>query len=152
MPFYRAAIGNAHSVNFRDGIRHGDTSADQILLQFAYEPADCRILYTPKMTVDVTTIWKAVADSTWGEASECIAGSVATDTTGEYGKHGRGLKRGMRRRVAGKIEDYSLDLYTDVKDTVLSGDAIMFPKSKNVRLPGGVSLRRAIRIIPIEKL
>ena len=56
------------------------------------------------MTVDVTAIWKAVADSTWGGASKCIAGSVATDTTGGYGKHGKGLKRGMRR-AAGKIEN-----------------------------------------------
>ena len=28
LPFYRAAIGTAHNVNLRDGIRHGDTSAD----------------------------------------------------------------------------------------------------------------------------
>ena len=48
LPFYRAAIGTAHNVNFRDGIRHGDTSADQIPLQFVYEPADCQILYTPE--------------------------------------------------------------------------------------------------------
>ena len=90
MPFYCAAIGTAHNVNFRDGIWHGDTSADQILLQFVYEPADCRTLYTSEMTVDVTVIWKAVADPTWGGASKCIAGSVATDTTGGYGKHGKG--------------------------------------------------------------
>jgi hypothetical protein len=30
-------------------------------------------------------------------------------------------------RAAGKIENYLLDLYTDLKDTVLSGDAIMIP-------------------------
>ncbi|XTI84222.1 hypothetical protein V2W45_1479249 [Cenococcum geophilum] len=98
LPFYRAAIGTVHNVNFRDGIRHGDTSADQIPLQFVYEPADCWILYT-----------------------KCIAGSVATDTTGGYGKHGRGLKRGMRRRAAGKIENYLLDLYMDLyMDLMLS--------------------------------
>lgn len=119
MPFYRAAISAAHNVNFRDGIRHGDTSADQIPLQFVYEPADCWILYTPEMTVNVTAIWKAVADSTWGGASKYITGSVATNTTGGYGEHGRGLKRGVRRRATGKIEDYPLDLYTDLKDTVL---------------------------------
>ena len=28
LPFYRAAIGTAHNVNFRDGIRHGDASVD----------------------------------------------------------------------------------------------------------------------------
>jgi len=61
------------------------------------------------MTVDVTAIWKAVADLTWGGASECIAGSVATDTTGGYGNHGRGLKRGMRR-AAGKIENLFVGL------------------------------------------
>lgn len=78
------------------------------------------------MTVDVTAIWKAVADSTLGGASKCIAGNVATGATGGYGKHGRGLKRGMRR-AAGKVENYLLDLYTDLKDIVLSGDAIMLP-------------------------
>lgn len=96
-------------------------------------------------------IWKAVADSTWSGASKCIARSVATNTTGGYRKHGRGLKRGMRRRVAGKIEDYPLDLYMDLKDTVLSGDAIMLPWSKNGRLLTGAPLRRVTRMIPIEK-
>ena len=72
-------------------------------------------------------IWKTVADSTWSEASKCIAESVAMNTTGRYGKHGRRPKRGMRRRTARKIEDYLLDLYTDLKDIAFSGDAIMLP-------------------------
>jgi hypothetical protein len=46
---------------------------------------------------------------------------------GRIWKAWEGLKRGMRRRAAGKIENYSLDLYTDLKDTVLSGDAIVLP-------------------------
>jgi len=42
-----------------------------------------------------------------------------------YGRIWKAWEGGMRRRAAGKIENYLLDLYTDLKDTVLSGDAIM---------------------------
>ncbi|OCL15239.1 hypothetical protein AOQ84DRAFT_329766 [Glonium stellatum] len=127
LPFYRSAIGAAHNVNFRDGIRQGDTSAEQIPLQFLYEPADCRILYTPEMTVDVTAIWKAVADSTWGGSNKCIAGSVATNFSHNHGDRRREQTNELWKRVVGNIEDYPLDLYTDLKNTVLSGDAIMLP-------------------------
>ena len=52
------------NVNFRDGIRDADLpNAQDIPLQFVYEAADCRILYTKEMTVDVTAIWKAAADT-----------------------------------------------------------------------------------------
>jgi len=48
-------------VNARDGIRKGDES--QTPLQFLYQPANCRIFYTPEMVVDETAIWKTVADT-----------------------------------------------------------------------------------------
>ncbi|OCK83485.1 hypothetical protein K432DRAFT_432854 [Lepidopterella palustris CBS 459.81] len=124
LPFLRAAIGSSHNVNFRDGIRQGDTSAEQIPLQFKYEPADCRILYTPEMTVDATEIWKAVADSAWKGSNKCVAGNVAVNSTGGYQKR---RSSGSLKRRAWNVEDYPLDVYTDLRKSKLSGDAIMLP-------------------------
>ena len=61
-------------VNSRDGIRQGD--ATETPLQFVYEPADCRIYYTPEMVIDETAVWKTVADSVWNGNSACVAGSA----------------------------------------------------------------------------
>jgi hypothetical protein len=36
--FERATPGTAYNINFRDGIRQGDTSEEHIPLQFVYEP------------------------------------------------------------------------------------------------------------------
>lgn len=71
LPLYRST--NV-VVNSRNAYRQGDTS--NIPLQFVYEPADCRILYTPAMIVDETAVWKTVADSVWGGGSgnACVAG------------------------------------------------------------------------------
>lgn len=70
LPVYR---GNA-VFNARNGYRQGDTSNTP--LQFVYEPADCRILYTPAMVIDETAVWKTVADSVWGGGAgdACVAG------------------------------------------------------------------------------
>jgi hypothetical protein len=70
LPFYRA-IGGAAGVNFRDGIRKGDE--DQIPLQFRYEEADCRIFYEAAHTVDVSSLWRRVADVRW-KGGKCVAG------------------------------------------------------------------------------
>lgn len=72
LPFYRAASGAAPGVNVRDGLRQNDT--DGIALQFKYEEADCRLYYTPEMTVDITSLWKAAADAQWGQGGKCVAG------------------------------------------------------------------------------
>ena len=48
LPLLRATN---YVVNARDGIRDGDE--EQTPLHFVYEPADCRIYYTPEMVVDV---------------------------------------------------------------------------------------------------
>lgn len=131
-PFGRAAAGTSLNVNFRDGIRDGDES--QTPLQVVYEPADCRILYTKEMTVDATAIWKAVADSAWGDESRCVAGSVGSPT---YGK--RSVKRDLsiqekvysrsvhqwRRDLA--PEQYPLDVFTDLKGVDLDRHGIMWP-------------------------
>ncbi|KAF2766736.1 hypothetical protein EJ03DRAFT_174479 [Teratosphaeria nubilosa] len=69
-------------VNARDGIRQGDTS--ETPLQFVYEPADCRIYYTPDMAVDQSAVWRAVADTAWGGINHCVAGSLPGSNKTSY--------------------------------------------------------------------
>ncbi|KAF1965853.1 hypothetical protein BU23DRAFT_593452 [Bimuria novae-zelandiae CBS 107.79] len=57
-------------INVRDAIRKGDDSG--LALQFKYEEADCRLYYTPEMTVSAAAIWKAAADAQWSDSSKCI--------------------------------------------------------------------------------
>lgn len=75
LPLYRST--NV-VVNSRNAYRQGDTSNTP--LQFVYEPADCRILYTPAMIVDETAVWKTVADSVWGggAGNACVAGGFGS--------------------------------------------------------------------------
>ncbi|CAO2648426.1 Nn.00g076930.m01.CDS01 [Neocucurbitaria sp. VM-36] len=70
LPFNRAT--GAPGVNTRDGLSQNDTSG--VALQFIYEEADCRLYYTPEMTVDITSLWKAAADAQWGNSGKCVAG------------------------------------------------------------------------------
>lgn len=129
--FKRSSIGQAINVNFRDGIRDGTESLPP--LQFVYEPADCRILYTKQMTVDVTAIWKAVADTTWGGKSHCVAGSLGGHKTNalakrELSEQDRALSKRMhawRRDLA--AENYPLDVFTDLKGIKRLGDGVMWP-------------------------
>ncbi len=73
LPYWRSALGVAPGVNVRDGLPKNDTTG--IALQFVYEEADCRLYYTPEMTVDITALWKAAADVQWGQsARKCVAG------------------------------------------------------------------------------
>lgn len=74
-------------VNARDGFRENDTS--NIPLHFQYEPADCRIYYTPEMAVDMTAAWKTVADSAFNGINHCVAGGFH-DT--------EDVKRGLEKR------------------------------------------------------
>lgn len=60
-------------VNVRDGVLLNDQSG--VALQFIYEEADCRLYYTPEMTVDATAIWKAAAAAQWGASGKCVGGS-----------------------------------------------------------------------------
>jgi len=61
-------------INVRDGLRQNDTSGNA--LQFIYEDADCRLYYTPEMTVDATAMWRAAADAQWKDPSKCIGGNT----------------------------------------------------------------------------
>lgn len=133
VPFDRASIGNAINVNFRDGIRDADLpDATDIPLQFVYEAADCRILYTKEMTVDVTAIWKAVADTAWDDKSHCVAGSIGGYGTKmakrELSVQDRVVSRRMNQwRRELKAQDYPLDVRTDLRNAKLMGDGIMWP-------------------------
>ena len=96
-PLIRASDG---SVNLRDGIRMGD--AGQTPLQFVYEEADCRLLYTAQMVADVTSIWMTVADSAFGLGPDmCIARNtsnpvaVGGSTPPWDGNRTRGERRGL---------------------------------------------------------
>ena len=64
------------SVNARDNILRSQLNApDQIPAQFLYEPADCRIFYTPAMVTGPTAIWDAAAAAAFGNG-KCVAGSL----------------------------------------------------------------------------
>lgn len=130
IPFERVSPGTSVNINFRDGIRDGDES--ETPLQFVYEPSDCRILYTKAMTVDVTAIWKAVADSAWGEESKCVAGELG----GGYKKRvkreetvqDKVLSRRMHQwRRDLSASDYPLDLFTDLRGANLDAGGVMWP-------------------------
>jgi hypothetical protein len=136
--FNRASIGNAVNVNFRDGIRDMDLASNtnetnNIPLQFVYEAADCRILYTKAMTVDVTAIWKAVADSTWRGKSHCIAGGLGGYKTDKMAKRELTvMDKVLSKRINAwrrelKASDYPMDVFTDLRENKLGGDGIMYP-------------------------
>jgi hypothetical protein len=130
-PFNRVAVGTSFNVNFRDGIRDNDTSNTP--LQFRYEAADCRILYTKAMTVDVTAIWKAVSDTAWGGKSHCVAGRLGGYATNKMAKREMTVQdkllsrktHAWRRNLS--EADYPLDLYTDLTGITKRGDGIMWP-------------------------
>lgn len=62
------------SINVRDNILRANLE-DGTPSQFLYEPADCRLFYTPAMMADVTQIWIAAADAAFGNG-KCAAGSL----------------------------------------------------------------------------
>lgn len=80
-------------VNARDGFRQNDTS--NIPLHFQYEPADCRIYYTPAMAVDMTAAWKTVADSAFNGINHCVAGGFYDERDDYVGWPAR---RGLKKR------------------------------------------------------
>lgn len=128
LPLYR---GTAYVVNARDGIRRGD--AAQTPLQFVYEPADCRIFYTPDMVVDETAVWKTVADTVWNGGDACVAGSNAFYGNSSGSSAKRGVEKARQKRHAVRrdidVEELWAGLHTstgsfaDVGD--VAGDGLM---------------------------
>jgi len=120
LPLYRSTDS---VVNARDGIRQGDTA--ELPLQFLYEPADCRILYTPAMVIDETAVWKTVAGTVWNGGDACVAGS--NDFYGNakgYGKRSVASKmHGIRRDLDVKEHFEAFSVRTG--ELTIGGDAVM---------------------------
>ncbi|KAK4987459.1 hypothetical protein LTR50_004591 [Elasticomyces elasticus] len=124
LPLWRSSSGPV--VNSRDGIRQGDGT--ETPLQFVYEPADCRIFYTPEMVVDETAVWKTVADTVWNGKSACVAGSNNFYGTASKRSIGGGWKkRGSLKKRTADIDELwkGMEVETDISD--LAGDGIMLP-------------------------
>ncbi|KAI8943578.1 hypothetical protein NX059_001574 [Plenodomus lindquistii] len=125
LPFNRASGGPA--VNTRDGVRHNDTSG--VPLQFIYEEADCRLYYTPEMTVDITSVWKAAADAQWNKKGKCVSSG---GYSGKRSAHEVTSKLSPRRvQVASAVAvkqvqafESSFSLKTECK---MKGDGFMHP-------------------------
>lgn len=58
-------------INLRDQVR----AAESTPLQFLYEPADCRIFFTPKTVLNYTALWEYAAEAAWQNSSLCVAGA-----------------------------------------------------------------------------
>ena len=61
----------AAGFNLRDTVRGNDTFP----LQFEYEPADCRIFYTPQTFNNYTNLWLYAANALWGNGT-CVQEST----------------------------------------------------------------------------
>lgn len=122
LPLYRATN---FVVNARDGYREGDETNTP--LQFVYEPADCRIYYTPAMAVDQTAMWKSVADSAFGGVDRCVAGAGSLGG-GEATKKRSvsGLPHKVRRGLDTQGHYAAFDnVWTGKGDITLGGDGYM---------------------------
>lgn len=122
LPLYRAT---AYVVNARDGIREGDES--QTPLQFIYEPADCRIYYTPEMAVDQTAAWKTVADTAFNGINHCVAGDYEASKRTKRDTITR--SKHLIRSNIDIPEHYKAmsDVWTGKGDVTLGGDSFMIP-------------------------
>ncbi|KAL9620338.1 MAG: hypothetical protein Q9160_005137 [Pyrenula sp. 1 TL-2023] len=126
------AVPASYAINFRDGIRQGDTS--EVPVQFLYEPADCRVFYTPEMTVDITALWDEVADVSWG-GSACVAGGIGNGTTAatatgkSKGKRNVGHKKRSAVQAQAQMEALlqSMNVQTDPLKMGMRGDGLMLP-------------------------
>ncbi|CAI7616844.1 unnamed protein product [Penicillium viridicatum] len=66
------------SVNLRDQVRQDDR--ERTPLQFLYQPADCRIFYTPQTWYNFTNLWNYAADATWQNSALCVLNSTSKYT------------------------------------------------------------------------
>jgi hypothetical protein len=127
LPYNRAASGASPGVNVRDGLSQNDTSG--AALQFVYEEADCRLYYTPEMTVDITTLWKAAADAQWKNSGKCVAGGNYAQKRGGHEVTTKLTPRRVHVSQAVAVKQFhsfesSLSLKTECK---LKGDGFMHP-------------------------
>lgn len=70
---YTALPGTAATqarINAKDGLMVDDESGTP--LHFIYEPADCRIFYTPDMVLEQSSVWQKVVNSVWFGKESCV--------------------------------------------------------------------------------
>jgi hypothetical protein len=67
---------SAPSVNLRNAFNPDDAS--QTPLQFIYEAANCRLFYTYPDLQQVSSLWKRVYDTVWGNGT-CVEGSTTSN-------------------------------------------------------------------------
>jgi hypothetical protein len=68
------------SFNLRDQVR--TAGSPSMPLQFMYEAADCRLYFTLDNVLNMTRLWRDVANAAWTDSSVCVAGSTGYSTTG----------------------------------------------------------------------
>jgi hypothetical protein len=96
LPFHR--VVGTPGFNMRDGTRKGDPSG--VPLQFIVEPADCRLFYTPDMTVDVQWIWTAAVDVKWFGKKKCVAGGFKSVPSSHADDKKKSKKRATKSKTA----------------------------------------------------
>ncbi|KAM3422157.1 hypothetical protein BST61_g2527 [Cercospora zeina] len=128
---YRLLAGG---VNARDGYRQNDTS--KIPLQFQYEPADCRIFYTPQMTVDMTAQWKTVADTAFNGINHCVAGTGFHSMSDDlYGPPYKLSKRGLKKKQHPVRRDIDLGMHRHAIQNVWTSNSIPGADADGFMLP-----------------
>ncbi|TVY83851.1 Peptidase S41 family protein [Lachnellula suecica] len=65
-----------YGINLRDTIPLGDTQG--IPLQFVFEPADCRIFYTPETVFNPSALWEQAHDIAW-KGGKCAWGGISSN-------------------------------------------------------------------------
>ncbi|KAK4690731.1 hypothetical protein P7C71_g6129, partial [Lecanoromycetidae sp. Uapishka_2] len=70
---------NYAGFNLKDQIRQGE----DFPLQFAFEPATCRIFYTVHTVYNYLNLWNYVIDAIWRNPSLCISGSANGTSTAD---------------------------------------------------------------------
>jgi len=78
---YLGVYINHAAVNLRDQVRRGDEDNGRLPLQFIYEPAECRIYFTPQTVFNYTALWLYAADAIWTNNTLCVAGSHSPHVT-----------------------------------------------------------------------
>ncbi|KAJ5738485.1 hypothetical protein N7493_001640 [Penicillium malachiteum] len=66
------------TVNLRDQVRRDHPSNTP--LQFRYEPADCRIFFTPSTWYNFSNLWNYAVHATWNNRTLCVAKSTTNLT------------------------------------------------------------------------
>lgn len=94
LPINRS-IDNA--LNMEDNILPGNY-VDGIPAQYIYEPADCRLFYTPPMVMNIERMWEAAADVAF-KGKSCVVGGIS------QGMGKRGVGRGRRKEILRRQEE-----------------------------------------------